>query len=159
MKASTRFVGFSVSVLVSLTVQAFELPPPGLISPVTSACIQAAAQRYRVEPVLILAILSTEGGRPGLARLNRNGSYDLGPMQVNTLWVSRAGLNAQQLRDHGCYNVFVGTAILANELVRSAGDMGAGIGNYHSRTPKHHERYRRQVRQQLRRLLLMASSP
>jgi hypothetical protein len=26
----------------------------------------------------------TEGGRPGLARRNRDGSHDLGPMQVNT---------------------------------------------------------------------------
>ena len=149
----------SASLLLALPAQAFELPAPGPVSPVTTGCIQAAAQRYRVEPLLILAILKTEGGRPGLARRNTNGTYDLGPMQVNTLWVKRAGLNAQELRDHGCYNVFVGTAILANELVHTPHDMGAGIGNYHSRTPKHHARYRRLVQQNLKRLRLMATSP
>ena len=129
----------------------FELPPPGPTTPVTVECIQQAAQRYQVAPLLILAILKTEGGRPGLAMRNKNNTYDLGPMQVNTRWVRELGLNPRELRDHGCYNVHVGTAILANELYQ-AGELGAGIGNYHSRTPKFHQRYRRSVQRSLRHL-------
>ncbi len=130
---------------------AFELPAPGPTSPVTAHCIQQAAQRYQISPLLILAILKTEAGRPGLAVRNKNGTYDLGPMQVNTLWVTRHGLNAQELRDHGCFNIHVGTAILANEL-RQTSHLGTGIGNYHSRTPKYHQRYRRLVQRSLRQL-------
>ena len=130
---------------------AFELPAPGPTSPVTAHCIQQAAQHYQISPLLILAILKTEAGRPGLAVRNKNGTYDLGPMQVNTLWVKRHKLNAQELRDHGCFNVHVGTAILANEL-RRAKDVGTGIGNYHSRTPKYHRRYRRLVQRSLKQL-------
>ncbi|MDG4549838.1 MAG: lytic transglycosylase domain-containing protein, partial [Candidatus Contendobacter sp.] len=93
-----------------------DLPPPGPTSPVTVACVQQAAVTYGIPEALILAVLETEGGRPGLARRNRDGSHDLGPMQVNTRWVRREGLNARDLRDHGCYNLHVGAAILAREL-------------------------------------------
>jgi hypothetical protein len=101
---------------------------------------------------LIVAILATENGHPGLAVRNRNGTYDLGPMQVNTRWVQQERLNARELRDQGCYNVQVSTAILAREL-RAAPDLATGIGNYHSRTPRHHARYRARVSRVLKRLL------
>ena len=119
-----------------------DLPPPGPTSPVTVACVQQAAATYGIPEALILEVLKTEGGRPGLARRNRDGSHDLGPMQVNTRWVRREGLNARDLHDHGCYNLHVGTAILAREL-RAAPDLATGVGNYHSRTPRHHQRYQR----------------
>jgi hypothetical protein len=129
-----------------------DLPPPGPTSPVTVECVQQAAFTYGLPEALILAILQTEGGRPGLAQRNRDGSHDLGPMQVNTRWVQWAGLNAGELRDHGCYNLHVGVAILAREL-RAAPDLATGIGNYHSRTPRHHRRYQRLILQSLKRLL------
>jgi hypothetical protein len=129
-----------------------DLPPPGPTSPVTVACVQQAAATYGIPEALILAVLETEGGRPGLARRNRDGSHDLGPMQVNTRWVRREGLNARDLRDHGCYNLHVGTAILAREL-RAAPDLATGVGNYHSRTPRHHQRYQRLIVRSLKRLL------
>ncbi len=129
-----------------------DLPPPGPTSPVTVECVQQAASIHGIPEALILAILKTEGGRPGLARRNRDGSHDLGPMQVNTRWVQREGLNARDLRDHGCYNLHVGTAILAREL-RAAPDLATGVGNYHSRTPRHHRRYQRLIVQSLKRLL------
>ena len=73
-------------------------------------------------------------------------------MQVNTRWVRREGLNARDLRDHGCYNLHVGAAILAREL-RAAPDLATGVGNYHSRTPRHHQRYQRSIVRSLKRLL------
>lgn len=129
-----------------------DLPPPGPTSPVTVECVQQAASVHGVPEALILAVLETEGGRPGLARRNRDGSHDLGPMQVNTRWVRREGLNARDLRDHGCYNLHVGAAILAREL-RAAPDLATGVGNYHSRTPRHHRRYQRSIVRSLKRLL------
>lgn len=135
---SCAYLFLSVILLSGQATLAFELPPAGPTFPVTADCIRQAAERYHVPLVLILAILRTEGGRPGLAVKNTNGSYDLGPMQVNTLWVAAKGLSAQDLRDHGCYNIHVGTAILAHEL-RQAGSLATGIGNYHSRTARHHQ--------------------
>lgn len=135
-----------------------DLPPPGPISPVTVECVQQAASTYGLPEALILAILQTEGGRPGLAQRNRDGSHDLGPMQVNTRWIQWAGLNAGELRDHGCYNLHVGVAILAREL-RAAPDLATGIGNYHSRTPRHHRRYQRLILQSLKRLLSELRKP
>ena len=69
-----------------------DLPPPGPTSPVTVECVQQAAATYGIPEALMLAVLETEGGQPGLARRNRDGSHDLGPMQVNTRWVRREGL-------------------------------------------------------------------
>jgi hypothetical protein len=135
-----------------------DLPPPGPTSPVTVACVQQAAATYGIPEALILAVLKTEGGRPGLARRNRDGSHDLGPMQVNTRWVRREGLNARDLRDHGCYNLHVGAAILAREL-RAAPDLATGVGNYHSRTPRHHRRYQRLIVRSLKRLLAGRGPP
>ena len=135
-----------------------DLPPPGPTSPVTVECVHQAASVHRVPEALILAVLKTEGGRPGLARRNRDGSHDLGPMQVNTRWVHREGLNARDLRDHGCYNLHVGAAILAREL-RAAPDLATGVGNYHSRTPRHHRRYQRLIVLSLKRLLTGRGPP
>lgn len=138
----------------------FDLPPeipPAETVQVTAQCVQAAAQHYHVPPSLILAILTTEGGQPGLASKNKNGTFDLGPMQVNTIWVKREGLSAADLRDNGCYNVHVGTAILAREIL-SAGEVATGIGNYHSRTPRFHDRYRKKVQQSWRSIKAKISS-
>ena len=50
-------------------------------------CIFTAAQTYSVPPTVILGVLNVEGGKVGMASSNTNGTYDLGPMQINTIWV------------------------------------------------------------------------
>lgn len=134
---------------------AIDLPPPGPVSPVTAECIQQAGARYRVPEALILAVLDTEGGWPGLARRNPNGTVDLGPMQVNSQWLRTLRVDVRDLRDHGCFNLFVGTAILAAEI-RAAGKLGTGVGNYHSRKAIHHNRYLQAVTRSLRSILTIA---
>ena len=49
-----------------------------------------AAQTYSVPPAVLVGIHQVEGGTSGQAvGPNQNGSYDLGPMQINTLWVPK----------------------------------------------------------------------
>lgn len=53
-----------------------------------AACILMAAQNYSVPPSVLLGIYQVEGGAVGQAvGPNDNGSYDLGPMQINTIWL------------------------------------------------------------------------
>jgi len=112
-------------------------------------CLQQAADHYRVPVALVRAILKTEGGRPGQAVRNTNGSYDLGPMQINTAWLptlQMRGITLPMVRDDYCVNVAVGTWILAREMQRippqaSTGQVWQAVAGYHSRTPEHNARY------------------
>lgn len=117
-------------------------------------CVHAAAQRFSVPPSLIRAIMRVEGGRTGQLSPNRNGSFDIGPMQINSLWlpeIERRGGSLELIRDHRCANIHFGTWLLAREL--SGLDPARidrevfwrAVGNYHSRTPPLNRRYAERV--------------
>jgi hypothetical protein len=55
---------------------------------ILAACLMLAAQTYQVPPAVLVGIHQVEGGTAGQAvGPNDNGSYDLGPMQINTIWI------------------------------------------------------------------------
>ena len=56
-------------------------------STVLAACLMLASQTYSVPPAVLVGIYKVEGGKVGQEVRNTNGSYDLGPMQINTLWI------------------------------------------------------------------------
>lgn len=121
-------------------------------------CLQQAADHYRVPAALVRAILKTEGGRPGQAVRNTNGSHDLGPMQINTIWLATLhlrGITLAMVRDDYCVNVAVGTWILAREMQRipqhaSTSQVWQAVAGYHSRTPEHNARYAELLWRQLK---------
>jgi len=108
-----------------------------------AACLLLSAQTYQVPPAVMIGIMHVEGGRVGQeVGPNINGSYDLGPMQVNTRWIPEladawhvSNQTAQRLvRDDGCINVRVAAWILSNKI-KEAGSLYKGIAYYHSATP------------------------
>jgi soluble lytic murein transglycosylase-like protein len=117
-----------------------------------AVCIFTAAQTYAVPPSVILGILNVEGGRTGQAVANTNGTYDLGPMQINTIWIPQLasywGVNERtalkMVRDDACVNVGVGAWILRTKM-NETGSLVKGIAWYHSATPVHGEAYSRKV--------------
>jgi hypothetical protein len=123
-------------------------------------CVQLAAQRYGVPDALIRAILKVEGGKVGQAVRNSNGTEDLGPMQINTIWLPRLaeyGITREQLQHDRCINILAGAWILSRQLQaadRMEGPLQRrlwwGIGAYHSRTPKHNVKYALRVWQAMR---------
>lgn len=109
-------------------------------------CINEAALQFRVPAKLIIAIIKTENGKNGSARQNRNGTHDLGVMQINTTWLpflQKKGISREQLQYDPCINVHVGAYILAKGIAKSEG--WAGVGNYHSFTTKYNKIYRQKV--------------
>ena len=123
----------------------------------TWECLQRASQGFGIPVAVILAIARTEGGKVGEESPNTNGSYDLGPMQINDrVWVPvlarMTGGNQSYaravLRDHGCANLIFGTWILRQQYDKS-GDLATAVGWYHSRTPVHMSRYQEKFRQNL----------
>jgi hypothetical protein len=120
---------------------------------VLAACLLTAAHTYQVPPAVMIGIMQVEGGHVGQAAgPNFNGTYDLGPMQVNTMWVPRlanlwhiSGPAAHaSVRDDGCVNVYVAAWILKQKIAET-GSLYGGIAHYHSATPGEGSRYARRV--------------
>lgn len=110
-------------------------------------CINQAAKNYKVPAELILAVITIEGGRNGMATPNNNGTADYGVMQVNTIWLNKAknrGYSPYQLQYEPCQNVDLGTWILSKNISQSS-DIKRAIGNYHSHTPKYNQLYANEV--------------
>lgn len=123
------------------------------LNSVLATCLMMAAQTYNVPPAVMLGIMHVEGGRVGQAvGPNQNGSYDLGPMQINTLWIPKLAKywNVSQttayrmVRDDGCVNVNVAAWILRQRLNES-GNLTLAIAHYHSKTPRFGYKYARKV--------------
>lgn len=97
-------------------------------------CIEQAAARYRLSPVLLLAIAQQESGlNPRAINRNTNGSTDMGLMQINTMWLptlQRHGIQAHDLWEP-CTNVMVGAWILRNNFQRW-GETLTGLGAYNA---------------------------
>jgi len=118
-----------------------------LIHGVPIECINQAAVTYYVPAKMIIAVLKTEGGKPGLAKQNSNGTFDFGPMQINSTWLEKIapyGYTAYQLQYDPCINVQVGTWILSHEIAGEK-NFWDGVGNYHSRSQTYHNNYKRKV--------------
>ncbi len=110
-------------------------------------CINQAAVTYHVPAALILSILVIEGGLVGSASSNKNGTFDYGPMQINSVWMPKIqafGYTRQQLQYDPCVNVTVGTWILSQSIT-NAPTLWRGVGGYHSQTPSLNYRYQTKV--------------
>jgi soluble lytic murein transglycosylase-like protein len=103
----------------------------------------AAAAFYHLPPRVLPSIQTVEGGKVGLARINTNGTADLGLMQVNTIWVRpladsahmTPGVVVDHLLNDPCYNIAASAAIMRVYLTEAHGNLMAAIGYYHSHTP------------------------
>jgi hypothetical protein len=119
---------------------------------IIGACLLLASKTYSVPPQVMIGIMHVEGGRVGQQVLNTNGSYDLGPMQVNTLWVPQLAklwrvdqtTAHHWVRDNGCVNVYVAAWILRQKIDRTYG-LYSGIAHYHSATPWRGQNYAQKV--------------
>lgn len=121
-------------------------------SKIIAACLMLASQTYSVPPAVLVGIYKAEGGKIGQEVRNTNGSYDLGPMQINTIWMpelaKKWGVNEktarQWVRDDACTNVGVAAWILRGHLNETK-SLSQAIAHYHSRTPRHGDRYKAKV--------------
>jgi hypothetical protein len=122
--------------------------------PVTPDCLVKAAQEHSVPLAALMGILAEEGGASGEARRNANGSWDIGPFQVNTCNLNELaaqGFLPEAILLDGCTNARAAARILRREYERS-GDIWSAIGAYHSKTRRFHDAYIGRVRKHLVRM-------
>ena len=123
-----------------------------MISPFL-ACMTGVAAFYHLPPRVLPSIQAVEGGLPGLAHANRDGSLDLGVMQVNSRWVQPLAhytgmpqaAAEQRLLFDACFNIAVAGAIMRICLDEARGDLLRAVGYYHSHSSPLAEDYQRRV--------------
>ena len=134
---------------------------------IIAGCINAAADVYRLPPAVLVILLNVEGGSLGRVSQNTNATVDIGPMQVNQIWIPQVAAHwhateaatFHALRDDFCANVEAGAWKLRQGLDRAHGDFWGGVAYYHSFDPVYQNIYLHSVLAQALRLQKMASSP
>ena len=130
-------------------------------------CLTAAGNAHHEPPALLVILLNVEGGRLGAVSPNTNGTVDIGPMQVNDIWLPKLAAHWATtkesaylaLRDNFCANVEAGAWILRRGLDEAHGDFWEGVGFYHSHDPGYKRTYLNSVLQQAMRLQSQAQAP
>lgn len=119
---------------------------------VLADCWQEAARRHDLEPQLLMAIAQVESGfKVDAINLNRNGSRDIGLMQINSQHLprlSRRGITETLLLSDPCVAVEAGALILG-EFVARHGYNWTAVGAYNAGSSPEREalrlRYARKV--------------
>jgi soluble lytic murein transglycosylase-like protein len=128
---------------------------PALVVPSAWAdCLSQAAAYHRVDARLLRAIALEESGmRPHAVGKNRNGSRDIGLMQINSSWLpalARFGVTETHLYN-ACINAYVGAWILAHNIAR-LGLTWEAVGAYNAAAPAKRAAYARRIYRCLLRL-------
>nr|WP_323118007.1 lytic transglycosylase domain-containing protein [Burkholderia alba] len=110
-------------------------------------CVADAARRYRVNADVLRSIAYYESGlNPRALHRNRNGSVDVGLMQINSVHfpaLRDAGIDRRGL-DDASVNARVGAALLRRQI-DLYGATWRAVGAYHSTTPELRDRYARAI--------------
>jgi hypothetical protein len=113
------------------------------------ACMLSVASAAHLPPRVLPVIAAIEGGVVGGIRPDRNGTADLGVMQINTIWVPALAAQARMsnaatrgaLIDDPCFNIAAAALILRVYLRQNGGGLLPAIGDYHSHTPPLNQAY------------------
>jgi hypothetical protein len=125
---------FAVAVLAVATPAAAQVP-------LTPGCISYVADLYDIPALALDGLRAAEGGAVGKVTVNANGSWDIGPFQVNSSWVRyfksvwRRASDAETmalLRDNGCANALAAAAIFRIVLDQAHGNVGEAVGYYNA---------------------------
>jgi len=98
----------------------FEMPPlvdhSYAVEMQVQECIEEASHKYNVPHLLLRAIRIKEAGTVGkVTRMSGKKSYDIGPMQINTIWLETLaghGISEEELTNNPCANAHVGAWVL-----------------------------------------------
>ncbi len=97
-----------------------------------SYCFEEAGERYDINPYLLFTIAQVESNlNPQAVNRNKNGTYDIGLMQINSRWLKvlkKWGIKEKDLFNP-CQNVFVGAWVL-RQCINKYGNTWRSIDCY-----------------------------
>jgi hypothetical protein len=117
------------------------------------ACMATVAAFYHLPPRVLPAIQAVEGGQVGTVHGNRDGSQDLGVMQINTRWIEPlaawTGTAPVTIRERlvtdACFNIATAGAVMRICLCETGGALLPAVGCYHSHRPDLAQDYQAKV--------------
>lgn len=148
MTRTARLLFLAVLCLAALSGEALARTVPGTthVSPDPS-CWTAAAAAHNVDPLILYSIGYVESRhRSNAINMNKNGSYDLGLMQINSIWhkkLAKFGVKPEHLLDP-CVSIHIGAWVLAQNI-RRHGRTWMAVGAYNSATPHKAQAYAAKV--------------
>jgi soluble lytic murein transglycosylase-like protein len=111
-----------------------DFSPGAMANEQIARCLKDSSQKININPVILYLIIKKESNfNPRAINFNRNGSRDIGLMQINSIWLP-------QLREfsitennlyHPCTNISVGSWILAQAMLEFGSNWKA-VGAYHA---------------------------
>jgi hypothetical protein len=114
--------------LLVLTLSFLLVPFPAL----QAFCFDEAGREYGVNPLLLESIARVESNlNPRALNRNRNGSVDVGLMQVNSLWIKDFRLSLDAMIDDPCLNTMIGARIL-RQCIDRHGYTWEAVGCYNA---------------------------
>lgn len=107
----------------------------GVSQPSPAHCWQQAGKRYGIEPELLQAIAMAESGlHPAARNQNRDGSYDIGLMQINSRHLPalrQFNITERSLLGDPCVSVMTGAWLLAG-FIQRYGYRWEAVGAYNA---------------------------
>lgn len=118
--------------------------------PATVECVLEAAHRQGAPANVLLALASIESGKNGAAVKNKNGTFDLGHFQINSVHWEKGGLfegnpriTKEFVRLRGCFNAELAAWLLKRNLDSNLDqDFWTRAANYHNRKPQYNQIYK-----------------
>lgn len=99
-----------------------------------TGCMAQAGKRHGIDPVLLLAIAKVESSfRPGQVNRNRDGSWDVGLMQINSsnfATLEKRGIDRRKLKEP-CASIEAGAIVLSQFIARH-GYTWTAVGAYNA---------------------------
>ncbi len=114
-----------------------------------ASCLSKAAIRWNVPEIILEAIIQQESsGRPEALNLNKNGSYDYGLMQINSInfesLKSLGIITHEKMLMQPCINIQAGAYLLSQKF-NKYGYSWRAVGAYHSETPHYRDNYANKI--------------
>jgi len=101
---------------------------------VEAFCFEEAGITHGVSHELLQSIARVESNLNSKAvNVNKNGTRDLGLMQINSAWIQILNLNQDELISNPCYNVMIGAGIL-RQCIDRHGYTWEAVGCYNAKS-------------------------
>lgn len=112
-------------------------------------CSIDASLKYDVPASILIAVAKIENGKVNSVNYNKNGSYDIGKMQINSTYLldlKKYGITEDMLKSDGCFPYYVAAYKIKRHLIEDKGTYWQRIANYHSRTAEYNLNYQKKIR-------------